>query len=408
MEFGPLFRAMVRHRARFLLIVAEVALTLAIVANCVGLILRARADMTRPSGFDEANLIAATSTPFAEAFNDPAYVKNGMEEDLRVLRGLPGVAAASNTNFVPWSQGGMVFAVRPKGTQREPTNGQFMFADPDFLSTLGVHIVQGRDFTRDEYESVNAAKAGILEYQGPVLVSREMADAMFPKGDAVGKTIESPEGLGSATIVGVFDPFFKPMGGEGVDRRAAVYPLQAAKTSNALYLVRTKPGQAAAVAAEIERALIAADDGRNVRVRTIPEIRQRFHAQDRMLVASLDAVMVLLLLVTALGIVGLTSFSVAERRRQIGTRRALGATRRDILRHFLLENWIVTSVGAALGIALALGLNVGLVSWAEGAKMDWRMLAIGVALLWTVGVLSALGPALRAARVPPAIATRNV
>ena len=127
-----------------------------------------------------------------------------------------------------------------------------------------------------------------------------------------------------------------------------------------------------------------------------------------MLIATLNAVMGLLLLVTALGIVGLTSFSVAERRRQIGTRRALGATRRDVVRYFLLENWLVTTCGAVLGVGLALALNVGLLNVVEGSRIGWQVLAAGVVLLWAIGLGSALGPALRASQVAPAIATRNV
>ncbi|PYQ51517.1 MAG: cell division protein FtsX, partial [Acidobacteria bacterium] len=117
---------------------------------------------------------------------------------------------------------------------------------------------------------------------------------------------------------------------------------------------------------------------------------------------------VLLVLVTSLGIVGLTSFSVAERTRQIGTRRALGARKADILRQFLLENWLITTMGLTLGVGLAYGLNIGLVNVASGAKLSGALLVSGVVLLWAAGLLATLAPALRAARISPAIATRNV
>ena len=116
----------------------------------------------------------------------------------------------------------------------------------------------------------------------------------------------------------------------------------------------------------------------------------------------------LLLFITSLGIVGLTVFSVAERTRQIGTRRALGAQRGDILRYFLLENWIVTTLGLALGVLLAFGLNVALVSRVSGPKMQPGLVAAGVLLLWIAGLAATFLPALRGARVAPAIATRNV
>src|SRR4051812_28476446 len=115
MEFGPIFRAMTRNRARFLLIVAEVALTLAIVANCVTLILKAREAMTRPSGFDEANLIRVQSTPFADDLRDPNALAQLAKADAAALRAIPGVKAASNTLFFPFMGGGMSFAAHPAG-----------------------------------------------------------------------------------------------------------------------------------------------------------------------------------------------------------------------------------------------------------------------------------------------------
>ncbi len=411
MEFGPIFRAMTRHRARFVLIVLEVALTLAIVTNCVGLILEARAKMTRASGFDEQNLVLVNSTPFSDAFRDPAYLRQSVEEDLRVLRALPGVRAATHATLMPWSSGGTIFGASVSGTERDAISTQFFLADPGLLDTLGVKIVQGRNLTREEYDGT-PADTHVTEYEGGVLVSEKLAEAMFPGGNAAGKVFRTSDGQGSFTIVGVFDPFFKPEGGGGESATAeyaTIFPIQAASfEGGARFLLRAEPDQVGVLAAEAEKALLASNAGRNIVTRTIPEMRKRYHAEDRILITSLNAVMALLLAVTALGIVGLTSFSVSERRRQIGTRRALGATQADILRHFLLENWMVTTFGAVLGLALAYGLNYGLVTWAEGARLDPRMLATGVAALWALGLTAALGPALRAAKVPPAIATRNV
>lgn len=406
MELGPIFRAMMRHRARFLLIALEVALTLAIVANSVSLILEARAEMTRPSGFDEDNLISVVSTAFADELQDPERARQLLDEDVRTLAALPGVRAASHTMLLPWGFNSMVLPVRPAGAESGGQETQAVLADSGIAETLGIGIVQGRDLTREDYEAGRRQIGGIQTFQGSVLVSQGLADALFPKGGAVGKVLELPDAPGRYTIVGVVNPYYKPAGG-ALNERAIFFP-QPSDAGGVGYLVRTEPGQRDAVAADIEKALLKVSDGRNLRVRTIEETRKRFHTEDRLLVASLNSVMFLLLLVTALGIVGLTSFSVAERRRQIGTRRALGATKGAIVRHFLLENWLIVTSGAALGLALAYALNYGLVTWIQGTRLDPGMLAAGVAALWVLGILSALGPALRAAAVPPAIATRNV
>jgi putative ABC transport system permease protein len=410
MEFGPIFRAMTRNRARFLLIVLEVALTLAIVANCATLILKARAAMTRPSGFDEANLIRVNSTPFADELRNENALAQLTRADVQALRALPGVKSASNTLFVPFMGGGMSFGPHVPGHEDQPVPSQFYYADPELLDTLGVHIVAGRNLTQAELES-NKPEVDLEAAHGGVIVSQALAKQLYPDGGALGKEIEYPEGQGRSTIVGIFDHFFNPFGSSGgaMDEFAVLYPIPSGSFSRGTgYLVRTEPGQVNAVAGQIEAALLKVNDGRNLRVRTIAEQRQRFHSRDRLLVASLDAVMILLVLVTVLGIVGITSFSVTERRRQIGTRRALGATPFDIVRYFLLENWIVTTLGVALGLGLAYALNYGLMTWSSGSRLDWRVLVPGIAGLWLLGLAAALGPALRGAKVPPAIATRNV
>ena len=119
------------------------------------------------------------------------------------------------------------------------------------------------------------------------------------------------------------------------------------------------------------------------------------------------AVTIVLLLVTASGIVGIASLWVNQRRKQIGVRRALGARRRDILRYFVAENVLITSVGIAVGVGLALGLNQYLVSKVELARLPIVYLVGAMVAVWALGVIAVLGPAWRAASVPPAIATRS-
>ena len=103
-----------------------------------------------------------------------------------------------------------------------------------------------------------------------------------------------------------------------------------------------------------------------------------------------------------------TSFSVTQRKKEIGTRRALGATRLAILRYFLVENWVVTGVGLTLGILLTYGLNFALANWSDVSRIGPQLVVAGMGLLWGVGLVAALIPALRGTTVSPVIATRNV
>jgi putative ABC transport system permease protein len=117
-------------------------------------------------------------------------------------------------------------------------------------------------------------------------------------------------------------------------------------------------------------------------------------------------VCVVMLAVTAFGIVGLTSFWVGQRRRQIGIRRAVGATRGDILSYFRTENFLLSSVGVVLGMAMAYGVNLYLMKHYELDRMPWYYLPVGAFALWLIGQLAVSGPAMRAAAVPPVVATQ--
>jgi putative ABC transport system permease protein len=115
-----------------------------------------------------------------------------------------------------------------------------------------------------------------------------------------------------------------------------------------------------------------------------------------------------MIMVTAFGIVGLASFTVNQRTRQIGTRRALGAKKRDILRYFLLENVILTTIGVVIGSALAYGIHLFLFSIMHIPKMSFALIPVGVLVLYLLGFAAVIGPALRATAVSPAVASRTV
>jgi putative ABC transport system permease protein len=118
-------------------------------------------------------------------------------------------------------------------------------------------------------------------------------------------------------------------------------------------------------------------------------------------------VIVVLLTVTALGIIGLASFWVDQRRRMIGVRRALGARRVDILRYFQTENFLLTTIGIVLGMVLAYGINQFLMRHYELPRLPVGYIPVGAIALWLIGQLAILGPALRAVAVPPIVATRS-
>ena len=399
MPFGPIIRSLRHNKTRFVLIVLEIAFTLAIVANCVNMILDERKKMLKQSGFDDNHLVYVRSRHFT-AHADANATIAAMNKDLRALRSVPGVRAAANTYFLPWQGGGS------SNSFKVPVRGVFQAQEYEgsigIFDTLGVKVVEGRGFTPQDYPP--PAQEQTPSYN--VVVSRAFERLLFPNG-GLGQAFTNNDGTTTFHIVGIIDKFYNPYGWPIGDFAVFEPDYAATRRGGSSFLIRTS-GPVKDVVPLIEKSLLAADNQRIVTMATVNETKDTFFAGGRLVIKAMSAIIFLVVFVTGMGILGLTSLSVTERTRQIGTRRALGATRRDILTHFLLENWMVTTVGLGLGILLTYGLNFLLVSRVSDVKMDPRLVLIGVVLLWINGIVATLFPAIRASAVSPAIATRSV
>ncbi len=406
MHFGPVLRALFHNKTRFWLITVEVALTLAIVVNCINVVLDLRARYNEPSGIDEPNIVVIRAEPFGPEFEDDDFIADLEKEDLRRLRSFPGVHNAMATSAVPISSGGSATTRKPVGVDLE-VNTPYYRASDKVVESLGLELLEGRGFEAADFDLVELENGDIPHRN--VLVTRTLADALFPDGGALGSLIENSTGELSNTIIGVVSDMHNSWPGwqEG-KYRVAFFPAEVGNARRMTYMVRTEEGAVDSVSAGLEELMLSIHPDRVINLDTMADFRASTYSNETSLMKMLGALSVLLLLITSLGIVGLTAFSVTQRTREIGTRRALGATKGDVIRYFLVENWIITGIGLVLGTALAIGLSFMLTKLAAAPKLDWVLLVAGGALLWVTGIFAALVPALRATRVAPEVATRTV
>jgi putative ABC transport system permease protein len=210
-------------------------------------------------------------------------------------------------------------------------------------------------------------------------------------------------------VVGVIEKLQTPAAAIGNKGELSILlPIRSSGDAAYGYTVRAEPGQLDRVIKDTEAALRAASpEPIVVRTKTLTEYRQLRYRADMALAWMLVTVSVLLLLITASGIVGMASLWVTQRRKQIGVRRALGARRIDILRYFITENILITTAGIGAGVLLALGLNQLIVSKLEMARLPASYLVGGSVIFWALGVIAVYGPAWRAASISPATATRT-
>ena len=403
MALRPILSSLLRNRAGALLVSIQIALTLAIVVNAVYVTEQRVTKIGRPSGMDDQNQFALAVTGFEKNFDYFAMVR----ADMAMLRDLPGVIDATPINQIPLSGGGsstQFYSLPDKKGEGSPV--AYYSVDEHAVKTLGVKLADGKTFAAGDVEY---RPKEIQGYPPTAVVTRAFAEALFPKkaDKLVGKTFYDDQSR-PIVIAGVLEQMHGAWVGWDKLDRVMLMPM-VGPGPNARYLVRTEPGRIDAVMAATEAALRKRDPNRVVgKLRTVNNFKQSSYAGDSLMAVTLSIVTGLVLVFSALGIFGLATFNVNTRTRQIGTRRAVGARKRDIVSYFLAENWMITSLGVVAGCAMALGIGYWLSNQFGLPRLDLYYLVGGVAGLWTLGQLAAWQPALRAAKVSPAMATRSV
>ena len=406
MQIQPILAALRRHKAGTVLIALQIALTLAIVCNALFIIQQRVSHLSRPTGIDESNLLVVHN-----AWVGDDDVESRIRTDLATLRGLPGVADVVATNSYPLRGGGWSMGARtdPEATNSITTTTLY-FTDEHAIDTLGLKLVAGRNFRPDEIRWIDAR-----EFDPPpqVIVSKALADKLYPDASAVGKVVYISDEAKPSTIIGVVEKLQVPWPGTWANdfvEHSTIVPRQL--IDGGAYLVRAQPGQLAALVESAPKALYDVSRMRVIPetrgVRTFDVVRAEAYKSDRGMAILMGVVCAVLLAITAAGIVGLTSFWVGQRRKQIGVRRALGATRNDILSYFLTENLLIGAGGVVLGALLAVGMNLWMMQQFEMQRLSLLYVAIGTIALLVLGQGAVLAPALRASRVPPVVATRTV
>jgi putative ABC transport system permease protein len=407
MEIRPILSAMRRNKVGAVLIGLQMAVTLAILCNGLFIVEERLSLSKRPSGLDEQNVFVLTN----QWVGTPPDLRARMDTDLAALRSLPGVVAVTVTNSYPMSGGGSSEGVKLNPDQQESTASTALyFVDEQGLQAMGTKLIAGRNFNADEVLD----KAGYDAQVPPaaVIVTRALAEKLFPGQNALGKPIYVQFQKHTVPIVGIVDRLQVPWvesdsWANAFEGNSVIEPYHFV-TGYYHYMVRTQPGQLASVLKSAEKQLYKLSRQRVIEKSvSMADARTKAYKDDRGLAIILIAVCVALLAVTGFGIVGLTSYWVAQRRRQIGIRRALGATRNAIIRYFQTENFMIAISGAVVGVALAVSANLWMVSSFSMARLNVGYALVGAGVVLILGQAAVLWPAIRAASIPPALATRG-
>lgn len=401
MGLRPIISAMRRNFLGPMLLMLQVALTLTIVSNASQVVMAHLALSQRPTGIDDEQRVGV----LVYGSGNPERIKDDTARDLQILRANPDVQSFALTSQVPLINSGWngSYALTPDSKQEEITLAT-SYADQGLIPTLGLQLIEGRNFTADEVSEADPAQS--VPPPAQAIITRTVAQRLFPEQPtAVGQVLYATDSDAPIRIIGVVAHLQSPWGSSG--ERGEYSMILPRHQISSMYVIRTAPGMLDATLKALSTRMLAIDPDRlqwwNL---SLAEARQQRYAATLGSAWLLVGVSGFLLVVTAAGIVGMASLWVSQRRRQIGVRRALGATQLDILRYFLTENLMITGTGALLGILAAVMLNRVLMQELSLQALALPVLAAGAALLLLLGLLAAFGPALRAARIAPGLATR--
>ena len=403
LEIGLILRALARNKIGALLIALQIALTMTIMVNAIFMIQDRQQQMQRDSGLDEANTFYLTNTVFGQNYNIQAH----LQTDLHMIRNTPGVIDAIQINAIPLSSSGWSMALQHESGEDKDTVGSAVYmVDEHAINTMGLELIAGTNFNQADVE---LRKDGQSTWPAKTIITQAFAESLYPENwqSAIGKTVYISQ-TQPMQIIGVVKALQAPWNGwDGVERSMLVPFHRESKGS--YYFIRTEAGRRDELMPIIEKALAESDKERIIRrVTTVEDTRKRSYQQHNATNKILTTVVITLTLITGFGIVGLAIFSINRRTKQIGTRRALGATKWQIMRYFMVENFIISAFGNVMGCIGAVALNMWLVNTFNLSPISFELIAFGVIALFIVGQLAVLYPASKAAMIAPATATRTI
>jgi len=400
LEIKPIFHALCRSKVGAILLLIQIAITTAIVSNAAFIIQDRVSYLSQETGYPEQDIFVFNVMMFGKDVSPSQQY----ELDEAMLRQIPGVVDAAYSSNTPLSGSGSSsdFSLKPAPEESKSARTSYMFIDEHGINTYGVKLIAGRNYTEDEVIVTD----NYDELSKVTVVTKTLLDELFPDGNGLGQTVYF--GDIPMKVIGVVELMKGPWLKDSRPDNVALLPFIKPGT-NARFVVRTEPGQRQSVMNRVEEAMLKNYNKRVIsRIRGLDDDKESYMAEDTLMMRMLIVLITILVLVTALGIFGLTLFNISKRTKQIGTRRALGARKSAIISYFLVENAMICIVGLVIGVIAAVYLGQLLMQHFSIAQLDISYVLATALSVFVMSLLAVLAPAKRAANISPSIATRTI
>jgi putative ABC transport system permease protein len=388
------------RRLRRVLVVAETALALVLLAGA-GLLLRSFVQLQAVDrGFDSTNVLVGNVNAPRARFDTAGKIIALNDRLVERLRAVPGAESAALVSVLPLggsdSDFGFTIEGRPKpATPSEQPTAWYRIVSSDYFKTMRIRILRGRGLT--DQDSTPAP--------GAVAINESLARKYWPNEDPLGRRISLDET--TFTIVGIVADIRHRGPDRPPDEEMYLHYRQYPERGTAV-VVRSASADAASLAPAVREALREVDPGLPLaNVTTMAELEADAVSQPRFVTLLVGLFAAVALTLALVGVYGVLSYAVAQRTSEIGLRMALGATRADVLRLVLVDGLRMVGVGAVIGVAgaAAAGHAMRTLLFGVGA-VDLPTLGATVALLGAAAAIACAAPARRAIRIDPMEALR--
>ncbi|TMP27520.1 ABC transporter permease [Pseudoalteromonas rubra] len=405
MSLKHILKIIVKHRNISLMILIQIAIAVTIVGNASFISYGTLKNWLIPSHLDEYEILNVYTKVFDNQVDKSALI----QRDLSNLSALPEVTqvtyASNELVLATVSGSNQVY----KTTDQEEAgieNAQFDITS-EGVATLGLTITQGRDFYPNEFVFAGSDQG---RFASVALISEALAKSLFGEQSALGQTVYLQRARLPYRVVGVYAN--KMLGESAVYEQhwyhSTIVPQAQFGSTDVNYLLRVKKGTSEAILKDVEDALYQ-QGGRIVeRVEFAARAKKRLWDGRSTFAFIMIGISVIAVAVTTFGIIGLVSFSVSIRKKDIGILRALGASQSTVLKTLLIENALLAMAGILLGSFAALWLNNYFVTHlrAQGLVEPWLAVMVAISV-WLLSAVAVYIPVRKAAKIAPARVTKT-
>lgn len=396
-----ILKSLLQRKLSTSLLIMQFALAIALLVNTIQI---ARDVFDKSSVETHLNLdgnLATRVMPYDGYYNDRGQYLAIVQKDMADISRLTGVQSVTYTSQIPLRHGASWSVQKMGQTDAPNVNANAWMVGPDYMEVMGLTLLQGRWLTPMSHQWFTTS-TGWPEGDLEVVLTKSLAKRVFGDENPVGQFIGETR---RQRVVGVVSDFVADAWDAGEAKQYSMFINHLSAQLN--YLIKFEGANVGKLKTQVEDILVGNYNKRNVGANnTLRELFDGNFSSARGRLVVFTVLSLIMAFLCFVGVYGHGHFHAHQQMQTIGVRRALGATKKDVLKFVMHENLVLLSLGCLLGVVLSFALNIVFSHYVELAKPSMGYLTLTVVLMMIGSITAVFGPARKAANVSPAVATR--